>query len=320
MDRRKYLALVGSGLTLPLAGCTGGDDGNSDDNSSGDDSSDGGDNGSDDSNQGNGGDSTDDSAPTDGNGGENDSGDDDDSSDGNEDDGSGDNGADDGSGDGGDSGDGGENGDDGGENGQSNPTVEFQSISAVGGSYDPDTVEISDTGGTVSDPIALPQGVVTVEFEYQASGNFIVEAVDGPGIDELLVNRIGAVSGVAGASIRESGEYRLEIDADGDFSLTLAAPDTSDETPPMVPVSASGTGPDVVGPVELAGGEVATASHSGDSNFIVEVAREDGSGILSSDIVYNEVGSVDESEAVVDLEGRCWVLVEADGDWSIELE
>lgn len=317
MDRRRYLALAGTGVSLAIAGCTGGD--GDDDNggdTGGDDSTDDG--AADDSGGENGG-STGDGSSDDGgsDGSENgsdggDNGTDDDSSNGGE------NGDDNG---GDDSSDGGENGSDNdGENGQSNPTVEFQSISAVSDLYDSGTVKLSDSGGTVSDAIPLSQGVIAAEFEHQASGNFIIRAVDGPGTDKLLVNRIGAVSGVAGALIRESGEYRLEIDADGEFTLTLATPDTSAETPPMVPVSASGAGPDVVGPVELSGGEVATASHSGDSNFIVEVAREDASGILGSDIVYNEIGSINESEAVVDLEGRCWLLIEADGDWSIELE
>jgi hypothetical protein len=87
MDRRHYLALIGSSVTLSLAGCTGGDDDNGDNGGSNGGDDDNGDNGGDDStgNGNNGGETGGD------NGGENGS---DDSTDNGGDGGTGDNGSD----------------------------------------------------------------------------------------------------------------------------------------------------------------------------------------------------------------------------------
>jgi hypothetical protein len=292
VNRRQYLAIVGSGLTLTSAGCVGddGDDESADGGNGGDGSTDG-DNGGDDgsSNGGNGGDGS-----TDGGNG----------------------------GDGGDSDPGDDDSDDNGQDDDPSSTVELQSIASAGDYFDTDAVELSGTGGTVSDPISLREGVVAVDYEYQGEGTFYVDAVDGPNdsnVPGLAKPPYTPIEAVSSGYISNPGEYQIEIVGDGEWSLVIAEPDTSAATVPTPPVSASGTGPDLVGPVTLEGGESVTATHDGQDPFTVQDVRERNASELSF-AIFETRGFDDEKTGQVDASGHCWIAVAADGEWSLEIE
>jgi len=334
MDRRHYLALVGSGLALSTAGCTGGDGDNG-----GDDSSNGGENGGEngggngDANSGDNGsdDAADDQSSSD------DSGDDGSSSDGSDpsddngstDGGSSDDGStDDGSGDDGSSDDdgGSENGGDNDEGDESSfsDATELLQLSALGDRDPPyfgTRTTVSGTGDTVSEPFYLADGVVGFVYEHDGESNFIAEAVDPNTGDTLsvVVNEIGAVAG-ARAVPAAVGAYQLAVQADGQWEIVVVEPLPPKGAVRTPPASIERAGNAVVGPVALNGGETVTASHDGEGNFIVTTIAESATSGRGTELVFNEIGPVDSAQTILSMDAWTWIDVVADGDWSLTLE
>lgn len=178
----------------------------------------------------------------------------------------------------------------------------------------------SGSGQTVTNPFELGTTVTTVTFEHSGSGNFIVWLQDpDTGEDvELLANEIGAIEGATAVPV-DGGTYRMDIDADGDWTVELANPVVGDQHLHELPVEASGTGQDLVGVVYLDGNTIISGSHLGESNFIVNLYAEADTGLFAGDLVFNEIGTF-EGETTSSYSGYCWIDVQADGDWSLTLE
>lgn len=318
MDRRRYLALAGTGISLAIAGCTSGD---------GDDDN-GGDTGGDDS--------TDDGAADD-SGGENggstgDGSSDDGGSDGSENgsDG-GDNGTDDDSSNGGENGDdnGGDDSSDGDENGSDNGSsfsdaTELLQLSALGERDPPyfgERTTVSGTGDAVSEPFYLVDGMVGFVYDHDGESNFIAEVVDPNTGDTLsvVINEIGTVAG-AGAVPSAVGAYQLDIQADGQWEIVVVEPSPPKDAVRTPPVDVEGAGNAVVGPVSLTGGETVTASHDGESNFIVTAIAESATSSLDTELAVNEIGSVDSAQTILSVDAWAWININADGEWSLTLE
>lgn len=189
------------------------------------------------------------------------------------------------------------------------------SIQEADGYFDDGGDTIDGSGQTVVDDISLGGALTAVLFEHDGERNFIAE-LEGPN-DELLVNEIGSITG-ATAVPTEAGEYIIDVDADGDWSLTIAQPFAPDEEIRTPPVEASGEGHDVVGPVEIDETVTIAGSHDGERNFIVQGYDEDASGRLAGELVFNEVGEF-EGETRADPRGIVWFDVEADGEWTLEI-
>lgn len=310
MDRRRYLALAGTGVTLGLAGCLGDDDGGGGDGGNGNG---GADNGSDDAadDQSSSDDSTDDGSSSDGS----DPSDDNGSTDG----GSGDDGSsDDDSG----SENGGDN--DGGDESSFSDATELLQLSALGDRDPPyfgTRTTVSGTGDTVSEPFYLADGVVGFVYEHDGESNFIAEAVDPNTGDTLsvVVNEIGAVAG-ARAVPAAVGAYQLAVQADGQWEIVVVEPLPPKETVRTPPASIERAGNAVVGPVALDGGETVTASHDGEGNFIVTTIAESATSGRGTELVFNEIGSVDSAQTILSMDAWTWIDVVADGDWSLTLE
>lgn len=180
---------------------------------------------------------------------------------------------------------------------------------------------ISDSGAVVTEPVYFGGGMHAFIYEHDGDRNFIVEAYD-DSTDEntaLIVNKIGSVTGTT-ALPAEPGDYYFDVDADGNWSITIAQPLALKEDIRLPPAGASGEGPAVVGPIKLDGGVTASGSHTGERNFIVEVYDEAAMpGFNDSELVFNEIGEF-EGETVVQYEGIVWIDVEADGEWTLEFE
>lgn len=146
--------------------------------------------------------------------------------------------------------------------------------------------------------------------------NFIVN-LDGP-TEELLVNEIGSTSGVA-AVPTEFGDYVFDIDADGPWSITVGQPFAPPEEVRTVPNEASGQGPAVVGPLEIEDQVTVSGEHCGESNFIVNAYDEGDSGTFDGELIFNDIGEVDDA-TLVDYPGIIWFDIEADGEWSLSIE
>jgi len=150
---------------------------------------------------------------------------------------------------------------------------------------------------------------------HKGEANFIVDLIPG-GIN--LFNEIGLFSGQAAVSDIRAGAYRVEIEADGVWTLKLTQP---------VPKA---TDSNLIGQFTGKGAKVLAvrtdsdiqptvkARHRGESNFVVDLI---GFGELSGDTnIFNEIGRFS-GETVVDevLPGGGYLLyVQADGNWTLD--
>jgi hypothetical protein len=185
-------------------------------------------------------------------------------------------------------------------------------LTVEAGAADIEPQTFSGTGQEVRQDIQINGGLTVVEATYSGESNFQV-SLEGGEFPTNFVNVIGDFDG-AQAELVEEGTYILEINADGPWEVTLRQPRaTSGES---LPVSSSGSNPDVVGPVEFSGTGVATGSHDGDSNFQVQILPAEGQ---FGENVFNEIGEFD-GETAYNFDGIGWVDINANGNWSLELE
>jgi len=183
--------------------------------------------------------------------------------------------------------------------------------------FDSETQTFDGDGDSVTDETSLGGAltVVVSEFDDEGMDNYQVE-LEGE-VDELLVNALEGGT-FAGAVPTPSGDYLFDITAPGGWGLTVGQPLAPEGEIRTLPVEAAGEGPDVVGPVELDGGMTVSSEHDGEENFQVMIYDEDDSG-LAGELVFNEIGAY-EGEERADYSGICWLDVEADGEWRIEIE
>lgn len=70
--------------------------------------------------------------------------------------------------------------------------------------------------------VQLYSGIITVRATHNGHSNFIVHLVDTNGsIEEFVFNEIGAVNGSKAFGLGTSGIYFFDVDADGDWTLTV---------------------------------------------------------------------------------------------------
>jgi hypothetical protein len=184
-----------------------------------------------------------------------------------------------------------------------------------------EAMDFSGSGTDTTDNFELVGGATVVDFEHSGESNFIVDllAVEGEDArDTGLVNQIGSVSGGTAVGV-QPGTYRMNVDADGDWSITLAQP--RDVDPASLPVEESGNGPTYIGPIEFEGVTEFTGSHSGDSNFIVQTVplELDDLGMAIGTVVFNETGDF-EGQTSERIENVGYVNINADGEWSLEIK
>ncbi|MHC3438234.1 hypothetical protein ACYJ1Y_09040 [Natrialbaceae archaeon A-gly3] len=202
------------------------------------------------------------------------------------------------------------NGDD---NGEEEPEERTQEETEEEEVEEPDSYSFSGSGQAVESGIDIEGGLTIIEATHDGESNFQVSLVDGSDFDDLFVNVIGDFDG-AQADLIDSGEYMLDVEADGSWEIEVRQPRAVSGD--SLPKSLSGNGPDVVGPIDFSGTHVAEGSHSGSSNFQVSIYPMEGS---FSELVFNEIGEFD-GETTFSHDGVGWVDVNADGDWSVELE
>lgn len=178
---------------------------------------------------------------------------------------------------------------------------------------DLESYSFTGSGESVEEGIDIGGGLTIIEASHSGESNFQVSLADDSQYNDNFINVIGEFDG-AQADLIESGEYILEVNADGSWDIEIRQPRaTSGESPPE---SLSGNGPDVIGPIEFDGTHIADGSHSGESNFQVQVYPMEGS---YGETVFNEIGQFD-GETTFSFRGVGWVDINADGDWEIDIE
>ncbi len=174
------------------------------------------------------------------------------------------------------------------------------------------------SGAEVTDEFSLEPGILTVDFSHTGERNFIVNMVALEGEqwdDELLVNVIGDTEGSSVMSIN-GGQYQIDVDADGDWSLDLDQPEVTADDQQELPVEESGSGSTWLGPFTADGVNEIHGTHDGERNFIVTGHDADGGW----ELMINEIGEYEGSGTFRAGGGAFWIDVEADGNWTLEIE
>lgn len=198
-------------------------------------------------------------------------------------------------------------------------TVTLPSILDTEDRYDAGRTRVSGEDGALTEPFETTGQATAVTWEYTGSKHFAVQLIDADGEDAAYpASEYGRSSGAAVFPL-PAGGYRLEIEARGSWSLVVAEPDPPESAIRSLPAEATGSGDDVVGPVNLNGDTVVSASHDGDDRFRVSAIDMWGTNVGDSEPVINEDGSFD-GEKTAGYPGDVWVDIEADGEWSLTLE
>lgn len=178
---------------------------------------------------------------------------------------------------------------------------------------EPDPQSFSGSGADVKEDVSIAGNLTVIDAEHDGDSNFQVSLADGSEFNDNFVNAIGAYDGATAALI-DGGEYLLDVEADGNWEVEIRQPRAASGD--SLPQSLGGNSPDVLGPIEFGGTHTATGEHQGQSNFAVHVYPAEGS---FGELVFNEIGEYDGS-TTFNFNGVGWVAVQADGEWSLELE
>ncbi|MCS7482655.1 hypothetical protein ACFFQW_30875 [Umezawaea endophytica] len=149
-----------------------------------------------------------------------------------------------------------------------------------------------------------PSGLKIVKFECPACTSNTTLKSDG--FESLLVNEIGAYSGLRWMDIRDgSRTTTLTVGAEGAWTVTVGGL----ELAPLVDGVATGTGDSVV--FLTTRSTKAKIGNVGDGNFAVHVVSLKASRV---DLAVNTIGGYD---GTVPLAGPAIVQITSSGDWSV---
>lgn len=183
--------------------------------------------------------------------------------------------------------------------------------------YLPSKLTFSGSGNAVSESFILPTGLAVFSSTYSGpSSNFIVdlkEANTGNYGDELA-NEIGSNVSVSAPSGVDENRYVLEVQSQGAWTVTVDQPKSS----VGIRTSFSGTGSKATELFSaVGGGRTVSYSHTGSSNFIVWLYDASGNIV---DLVANEIGNSSGSSFVALNSGAYMMGVQADGNWTINIQ
>lgn len=174
----------------------------------------------------------------------------------------------------------------------------------------------SGSGSLSGETVQMADGLVVGEATHGGSGTFEV-TLEGDQFPKYLATAEGQYSGKEAVYTDES-EYTLNVVADGSWELTIRQPraDSGDS----VPVTYSGSGSDVVGPVNLPG-EVTVRFTNNSSEFNASVTAYPQI-IDNPTPVFGFVGPESEGETQFPGSGISWidVSINTDTDWTLEFE
>ncbi|WP_342549385.1 hypothetical protein NST69_11720 [Paenibacillus sp. FSL P2-0089] len=158
----------------------------------------------------------------------------------------------------------------------------------------------------------LNSGIAIIEATDNGDSNFVIYMYDETGdTKKMLVNEIGPYKGKSLAVIPDGGKYMLKVESDGSWKADIKQ--SIPENVKSAPVKLSGKGNDVVFARLQSKLTRFTSKHTGESNFAVKVN--------DSLLLVNEIGNYSGSTAEkIESDGIYVFSVEADGQWSIDIE
>jgi len=143
---------------------------------------------------------------------------------------------------------------------------------------------------------------------------------DGAGRGQIAVDR-DAFQGSRAIAVRESGNYVVEITADGGWELEVTHPIPTESVVQLLPLKVSGTGTQAVYFVKTKPGlHTVTLTHQGRSAFVVSVMN---SNARQFDRIIEAPGEFSGTAAITVRSRPFDYLIfdiRADGDWTMEIE
>lgn len=158
----------------------------------------------------------------------------------------------------------------------------------------------------------LNSGIAILEATDNGNSNFVIYLYDESGdYKKLIVNEIGPYKGKSLVVLPEEGKFMLKVESDGSWKVDIKQ--SIPENIKSAPVKLSGKGNDVVFARLQSKLTRFKSKHTGESNFAVKVN--------DSLLLVNEIGNYSGSTAEkIESDGIYVFSVEADGQWSIDIE
>jgi hypothetical protein len=186
------------------------------------------------------------------------------------------------------------------------PTTTTTPFDSKYGTFAP-TSHSGSSDAVVPIPAGAKAGLVAAT--HTGSGHFAVEALDAENkMVDLLANEVGAYSGTTafGFGISSKAPVNLKVTASSGWTMKISPISSA----PVLASPASGKGDAVY----LWNGKATNwdIKNTGDGHFAVS---NQGSGVLSYDLLVNEVGSYHGTVPV--KSGPAVTMITSDGTWSI---
>jgi len=182
---------------------------------------------------------------------------------------------------------------------------------------EPEPITLSGNGQEASDIFNLQEGLSVFELKNTGSGHFGIWLMDNMGNkEELLVNTIGPFDGSKAARIDKSGEYILDVSAEGGWTVNIEQPRP---TTASEKTSFSGRDQQYAGPFHLDSGlKKFELKNTGSGHFGVWLLDKEGNYV---ELLVNDIGPFDGSKAVgVYREGIYYFDISAEGNWEINIK
>jgi hypothetical protein len=181
---------------------------------------------------------------------------------------------------------------------------------------DGESYDYSGSGQTATDRFTAEGGLLTLDLSHQGQQNFIVYLVDAEtGEEQLLVNTIGDFDGTVATNVG-SGEYLLDIQADGSWEAGIEQPRYSVAEVSSLPADASEEDYAVLGPFQFEGVTRFTIDAETDGNVIAYLMDHRGNEVQ---LLVNEIGP-HEGSTTIRQEGIGLIYVETKESWTVTLE
>lgn len=181
-----------------------------------------------------------------------------------------------------------------------------------------ENVQLQGKGPQASEKFNLEPGLVIFKVTHDGESNLVIRLLnrDGKAVDTLF-NQIGEFSGQRGFTVREGGEYLLDVVGDGNWTVSVDQPRPTQGQ--AIPRQLAGWGFDVTPFVQLNKGLVVfKIQHRGDGRFTVNLMDHDGRLVES---LINTLDNFDGSRPVsIEKPGIYFLNVGSPGNWTIDVQ
>lgn len=207
----------------------------------------------------------------------------------------------------------GSDGSDGADGADSNDGSGEEGEQTQDGAAGREPITFSGTGSSSGETVQMQEGLVVAESSHGGSGRFEI-SLEGGQFPLVIASADGGFDGKE-ATYTEAREYTLNVVADGSWEVTIRQPRA--DSGESLPATYTGSGSDVVGPVDLSSDGTARFSHSG--QFAVQVTVYPQIIDIAGPILFRSFGEF-EDDTIYAGNGISWIDIDADGPWTLELE